>query len=63
MRDVIQSNKFKKDLKRCKSRGYDLDKFGDIAELIRRDEPLAVERSERANPPQTNKPCVLGRIK
>ena len=34
MRDIVETNRFKKDLKRQKKRGSNLEKLADIAEML-----------------------------
>lgn len=40
MKPVIQTSQFKKDIKRLKKRGKDLEKLGDVVRLLAADEPL-----------------------
>jgi mRNA interferase YafQ len=40
MRRIIQSNRFRRDLKRVRKRGYDLAKLGRIIDMLAVGEPL-----------------------
>jgi mRNA interferase YafQ len=40
MREIIQSNRFRRDLKRVQKRGYDLAKLGQIIDMLAAGEPL-----------------------
>lgn len=40
MLEIVLSNRFKKDLKMAKKRGYNLDLLNDIVEKLARQEPL-----------------------
>ena len=40
MKEIIQTNRFKRDLKRTKKRGYALGKLGEIINMLAADEPL-----------------------
>jgi mRNA interferase YafQ len=40
MREIIQSNRFRRDLKRARKRGYDLAKLGRIIDMLASGEPL-----------------------
>lgn len=40
MRKTITAKKFVKDLRRCKKRGYDIDRISEIIDLLRNDQPL-----------------------
>ncbi|WPJ94222.1 type II toxin-antitoxin system YafQ family toxin [Coraliomargarita algicola] len=40
MKPVIQTSQFKKDIKRLKKRGENLEKLGDVVRLLAADEPL-----------------------
>jgi mRNA interferase YafQ len=40
MREIILSNRFRRDLKRAKKRGYDLAKLGRIIDMLAAGEPL-----------------------
>jgi mRNA interferase YafQ len=40
MREIVQSNRFRRDLKRVRKRGYDLAKLGRIIDMLSASEPL-----------------------
>ena len=40
MKEIIQTNRFRRDLKRVRKRGYDLAKLGLIINLLVADQPL-----------------------
>ena len=40
MKEIIQSNRFRRDLKRIKKRDYDLAKLAEIIDLLAQEEPL-----------------------
>jgi mRNA interferase YafQ len=40
MREIVQSNRFKRDLKRIRKRGYEFGKLGLVVNLLAADEPL-----------------------
>jgi mRNA interferase YafQ len=40
MKEIIQTNRFRRDLKRIRKRGYDLRKLGTIINLLATGEPL-----------------------
>ena len=40
MKPVIQTSQFKKDIRRLKKRGKDLEKLGNVVRLLAADEPL-----------------------
>jgi mRNA interferase YafQ len=40
MKEIIQTNRFRRDLKRIKKRGYDLGKLGTIINLLAAEQPL-----------------------
>ncbi len=42
MRAVVTSKKFRKDLRRCHKRQYDLARFNTVSDLLIADEPLPV---------------------
>ena len=48
MKPVIQTSQFKKDIKRLKKRGKDLEKLGDVVRLLAADEPLEEKHRDHA---------------
>jgi mRNA interferase YafQ len=48
MKPVIQTSQFKKDIKRLKKRGKDLEKLGDVVRLLAADEPLEEKHCDHA---------------
>ena len=48
MKSVIQISQFKKDIKRLKKRGKDLEKLGAIIRLLAADEPLEEKHRDHA---------------
>ena len=41
MKEIYQTSQFKKDFKRAKKRGKDIDKLKDVVGLIIKDQPLS----------------------
>jgi len=48
MKAVIQTSQFKKDIKRLKKRGKNLEKLGDVVRLLAADEPLEEKHRDHA---------------
>ena len=48
MKPVIQTGQFKKDIKRLKKRGKDLEKLGDVVRLLAADEPIEEKHRDHA---------------
>jgi len=48
MKRVLQTSQFKKDIKRLKKRGKDLEKLGDVVRLLASDEPLEEKHRDHA---------------
>ncbi|MGJ8651201.1 MAG: type II toxin-antitoxin system YafQ family toxin [Opitutaceae bacterium] len=48
MKPVIQTSQFKKDIRRLKKRGKDLEKLGDVVRLLAADEPLEEKHRDHA---------------
>jgi mRNA interferase YafQ len=48
VKPVIQTSQFKKDIKRLKKRGKDLEKLGDVVRLLAADEPLEEKHRDHA---------------
>lgn len=46
--DIVLSNRFKKDLKQARKRGYDLDLLNDIVEKLSNREPLPPKNRDHA---------------
>ena len=48
MKPIIQTSQFKKDIRRLKKRGKDLEKLGDVVRLLAADEPLEEKHRDHA---------------
>ena len=48
MKEVIQTSQFKRDIKRLKKRGKDLEKLGDVVRLLAADKPLGEKYRDHA---------------
>ena len=48
MKPVIQTSQFKKDIRRLKKRGKDLEKLGNVVRLLAADEPLEEKHRDHA---------------
>jgi mRNA interferase YafQ len=48
MKEVIQTSQFKKDIKRLKKRGKDLEKLGEVVRLLASDAPLEEKHRDHA---------------
>ena len=48
MKEVIQTSQFKKDIKRLKKRGKNLEKLGAVVRLLAADEPLEEKHRDHA---------------
>jgi len=48
MKPVVQTSQFKKDIKRLKKRGKDLEKLGYVIRALARDEPLEEKYRDHA---------------
>ena len=48
MKPVIQTSQFKKDIRRLKKRGKNLEKLGDVVRLLAADEPLEEKHRDHA---------------
>ncbi|MDP4644818.1 MAG: type II toxin-antitoxin system YafQ family toxin [Opitutales bacterium] len=48
MKPVVQTSQFKKDIKRLKKRGKDLEKLGNVVRLLAADEPLEEKHRDHA---------------
>lgn len=48
MKPVFQTNQFKKDIKRLKKRGKDLDKLGEVLRLLADDKVLEAKHRDHA---------------
>ena len=48
MKPVIQTSQFKKDIRRLKKRGKDLEKLGDVVRRLAADEPLEEKPRDHA---------------
>ncbi|MBC2600567.1 type II toxin-antitoxin system YafQ family toxin [Puniceicoccus vermicola] len=48
MKPVIQTSQFKKDIKRLKKRGKDLEKLGDVVRILAADAPLEEKHRDHA---------------
>lgn len=48
MKPVIQTIQFKKDIKRLKKRGKDLEKLGDVVRILAADAPLEEKHRDHA---------------
>jgi mRNA interferase YafQ len=48
MKPVVQTSQFKKDIKRMKKRGKDLEKLGNVVRLLAADEPLEEKHRDHA---------------
>lgn len=48
MKPVNQTSQFKKDIKRLKKRGKNLEKLGDVVRLLAADEPLEEKHRDHA---------------
>jgi mRNA interferase YafQ len=43
MLEIVQTSKFKKDLKRCRKRGWDMDELSHVVTLLQMQEPIPSE--------------------
>jgi mRNA interferase YafQ len=48
MKPVIQTSQFKRDIKRLRKRGRDLEKLGDVVRLLAADGPLEEKHRDHA---------------
>lgn len=48
MKEVIQTSQFKRDIKRLKKRGKDLERLGDVVRLLANDRPLEEKHRDHA---------------
>ena len=48
MKEVLQTSQFKKDIKRLKKRGKDLERLGDVVRLLAADAPLEEKHRDHA---------------
>jgi len=48
MKEVIQTSQFKRDIKRLKKRGKDLEKLGEVVRLLASDTPLEEKHRDHA---------------